>query len=85
MDDEKAGLQTQGVHTLSLTCIERRRVHLFALLISTCILPYVDAVGSRHTVNPEAVRESPHVRFTNTSNSRGRSPRLLASFSSCSN
>ena len=38
-------------------------VHLFALLISTCILPYVDAVGSRHTVDPEAVRESPHKRL----------------------
>ncbi|XP_065832002.1 protein orai-2-like [Oscarella lobularis] len=38
-------------------------VHLFALLISTCILPYVDAVGSRHTVDPEAVRLHKYVEL----------------------
>eukprot|EP00118_Oscarella_pearsei_P002225 m.9906 g.9906 ORF g.9906 m.9906 type:complete len:294 (+) comp21732_c0_seq1:112-993(+) len=38
-------------------------VHLFALMVSTCILPYVDAVGSRQALDPGAVRESPHVRL----------------------
>lgn len=36
-------------------------IHLLALLISTCILPHLEAVSSMHT--PSAVQQSPHIRM----------------------
>lgn len=38
-------------------------VHLFALMVSTCILPHVDAIAARQSPESDAVRESPHRRM----------------------
>ncbi|KAI1290048.1 Calcium release-activated calcium channel protein 1 [Halotydeus destructor] len=39
-------------------------IHLLALMISTCILPYIDAVASNDEPTLEEINESPHERMS---------------------
>ena len=39
-------------------------VHMLALMISTCILPNVEAVSNRHIQGPNTVFESPHTKMS---------------------
>ena len=38
-------------------------VHMLALMISTCILPNVEAVANLHYQTPKTVFESPHIKM----------------------
>lgn len=39
-------------------------VHMLALMISTCILPHVEAVANLHLQTPDTVFESPHTKMS---------------------
>lgn len=39
-------------------------VHMLALMISTCILPHVEAVATLHLQTPNTVLESPHAKMS---------------------
>merc|ERR1719334_2766584 len=39
-------------------------VHMLALMISTCILPHVEAVANLHLQTPSTVFESPHTKMS---------------------
>jgi len=58
-DDEKVPKLTLVLFALCTTLLVA--VHILALMISTCILPNLDAISNLH--DPSLVHQSPHERF----------------------
>ena len=56
-------ISTELLIVFAITTTILIAVHLFALMVSTCILPQVDAIASRHSHNSETVHQSPHRRM----------------------
>jgi len=59
-DDIPAGLLVAFVVVTTLLIA----VHMLALMISTCILPNVEAVSNLHLQTPSTVLESPHTKMS---------------------
>ncbi|KAI1293653.1 Protein orai-2 [Halotydeus destructor] len=64
LDNKNESVPRELLLSFTICTVLLVSTHLLALMISTCILPYVDAVAANQDATIEEIHESPHIRMS---------------------